>query len=74
MAKIRGPRFECNGIGLPARTKRPLSRSNAVIGNTSAYLAGGSSSNMFLTAFGYRGRRVITFECQKCGKRREQRV
>ena len=74
MPKIRCQRFGCNGIGLPAGTKRPLSGSNAVIGNTSAYLAGGSNSNMFLTAFGYRGRRVITFECQKCGKRWEQRV
>ena len=50
MPKIRCPRFGCNGIGLPAGTKRPLSGSNAVIGNTSAYLAGGSNSNMFLTA------------------------
>ncbi|MCR5420732.1 MAG: hypothetical protein K6E98_06995 [Lachnospiraceae bacterium] len=68
MLKYRCPRFGCNGIGLPAGTKRPLSRSSAVIGITSAYLAGGSNSNMFLTAFGYRGRRVITFECQKCGR------
>ena len=74
MSKYRCPKFGCNGIGLPAGSRHPLSKSNAVIGNTSAYMAGGSSSNMILTAFGYRGRRTLTFECQKCGRRWEQRV
>ena len=74
MTKYRCPKFGCNGIGLPAGTRKPFIAGKRVVGDTSGYLAGGSSSNMFLTAFGYRGRRVLTFECQKCGRTWEQRL
>lgn len=74
MTKYRCPKFGCNGIGLPVGTRKPFKAGKGVIGDTPGYLAGGSSSNMFLTAFGYRGRRVLTFECQKCGRTWEQRI
>ena len=74
MTKYRCPKFGCNGIGLPVGTRKGLHAGRNVVGDTPAYLAGGSSSNMFLTAFGYRGKRKLTFECQKCGRTWEQRV
>ena len=74
MPKLRCPKFGCNGIGLPAGTRRAFGKSRATIGDTPAYLSGGSSSNRLFTAFGYRGHKVLTFECQKCGRTWQQRI
>ena len=58
MSKFRCPKFGCNGIGLPAGTRRAFGKGRATIGDTPAYLSGGSSSNRLFTAFGYRGHKV----------------
>lgn len=74
MPKCRCPKFGCNGIGLPAGSKKPLSKTNAVIGDTPAYLGYQGSANRLFRTFGYKGRQIMTFECQKCGKTWQQRL
>ncbi|MCR5602992.1 MAG: hypothetical protein K6G27_04740 [Lachnospiraceae bacterium] len=74
MAKYRCPKFGCNGTGLPAGTKKAFNAGRNVIGDTPAYLSGRYSNSRLLSTFGYKGKRILTFECQKCGRKWQQRL
>ena len=38
MTKYRCPKFGCNGIGLPAGTRKPFRAGKGVVGDTPGYL------------------------------------
>jgi len=70
MAKtIKCPVWGCDGIGIPADTKKKFSMSKALVGNTVGGLAFGPVGAMVGAATGIKGKRgKTTFVCSKCGR------
>ena len=70
MAKtIKCPSWGCDGIGIPADTKKKFSFGKAIVGNTVGFALGGSVGGIEGAATGIGGKRgKTTFVCSKCGR------
>ncbi len=74
MGKIKCPRLTCNGVGIPAATKKQFSVGKAVVGNMIGGALGGPAGAIIGTATGFNGKKKVTFVCQKCGHTWEEKV
>lgn len=74
MAKVKCPRLGCNGIGMPAATKKQFSLGKAVVGNTVGFALAGATGGLAGLALGFNGKKKVTFVCQKCGHTFEKKV
>lgn len=70
MAKtIKCPAWGCDGVGIPADTKKKFSVGKALVGNTVGGLAFGPVGAIVGAATGVGGKRgKTTFVCSKCGR------
>lgn len=66
MSKIKCPRFGCNGVGIPAGTKKNFSVGKSLTGGLLGFAVGGTIGS----AVGWKNGKTI-FICSKCGKVRE---
>lgn len=72
---IRCPKWGCNGVGIPADTKKKFSVGKALVGNTVGGLVFGPLGAVVGTANGIHGKNgKTTFVCSKCGKVWEQKI
>ena len=75
MAKIKCPKFGCNGIGMPVDTKKKFSVGKALVGNTVGGLLFGPTGAIVGAATGIKGKNgKTTFVCSECGKVFEKKV
>ena len=72
---IKCPRFGCDGVGVPADTKKKFSFGKAIVGNTVGFALGGSVGGIVGAATGVKGKNGKTkFVCSKCGKVFEKKI
>lgn len=64
---IRCPKFLCDGIGVPAATRKGFSVGKAIVGNTVGGIVAGVPGAIIGTAAGLNGKKKVTFVCSKCG-------
>ena len=75
MGSIKCPRLGCDGIGIPADTKKKFSFTKSIVGNTVGYVLGGPVGGIVGAATGIKGKRgKTTFVCSKCGKVFEKKL
>ena len=67
--KIKCPTWGCDGIGIPADTKKKFSLTKCLVGNTVGLALGGSTGAIIGAAAGINGKNgKTTFVCSKCGR------
>lgn len=75
MAKIKCPRWGCDGVGIPVDTKKKFSFSKSIIGNTVGFALGGPVGGIVGAATGIKGKNgKTTFVCSKCGQVFEKKI
>ena len=76
MSKIKCPRFGCNGVGIPADTKKKFSVSKSLTGGLLGFAVGGPiGSAVGASVNGIKGKNGKTiFVCSKCGKVFEKKL
>ncbi len=74
-AKIKCPRFGCDGVGIPVDTKKKFSFSKAAVGGAVGGALLGAPGAMVGSMTGVNGKNgKTTFVCSKCGKVFEKKV
>lgn len=75
MSKIKCPRFGCNGVGIPADTKKKFSFTKGIVGSAVGFALSGGAGSVIGAATGINGKRgKTTFVCSKCGKVFEKKL
>lgn len=76
MAKtIKCPKWGCDGIGMPADTKKKFSFTKSIVGNTVGFALGGPVGGIVGAATGIKGKNGKTkFVCIKCGNVFEKKI
>lgn len=76
MPKIKCPRFGCNGVGIPADTKKKFSIGKSLTGGLLGFAVGGPiGSAVGASMNGIKGKNgKTTFVCSKCGKVFEKKL
>lgn len=76
MSKIKCPRLGCDGVGMPADTKKKFSVGRTITGVLLGYAVGGPiGSAIGGTMNGIKGKNGKTkFVCSKCGKVFEKKI
>ncbi len=72
--KIRCPRLFCDGVGIPAGSKKNFSVGKALVGNTIGFGLAGPVGGLVGAATGFNASRKVTFVCSKCGKKWEEKI
>jgi hypothetical protein len=72
---IKCPRIGCDGVGIPADTKKKFSLGKAIVGSMVGLTLVGSVGGMVGAAAGINGKNgKTTFVCSKCGKVFEKKI
>lgn len=72
---VKCPCWGCDGIGIPADTKKKFSFGKAIVGNTIGGILGGPVGAAVGAATGIKGKNGKTkFVCSKCGKVFEKKI
>jgi hypothetical protein len=72
---IKCPSWGCDGIGIPADTKKKFSVTKALVGNTVGYALAGPMGGLVGAATGIKGKNgKTTFVCSKCGRVFEKKL
>ena len=75
MSKIKCPRFGCNGVGIPADTKKKFSIGKSLTGGLLGFAVGPIGSAVGASMNGIKGKNgKTTFVCSKCGKVFEKKL
>ncbi len=65
---VKCPKWGCDGVGIPADTKKKFSLGKCLVGNTVGFALGGPVGGMVGAATGINGKNgKTTFVCSKCG-------
>ena len=76
MAKVKCPKFGCNGVGIPANTKKKFSVGKSLTGGLLGFAVGGPiGSAVGASMNGIKGKNgKTTFVCSKCGRVFEKKL
>jgi hypothetical protein len=75
MKSVKCPKWGCNGIGIPADTKKKFSVGKALVGNTVGFALAGPVGGIVGAATGIKGKNGKTkFVCSQCGNVFEKKI